>query len=487
MNTPATRFLAPRALPAALAALLLGGPALASDTLLVPADFPTIQDAISAAADGDEVLVSDGTYAETIDLLGKAITLRSENGPAVTTIDGSGQALWVVTVADGEGPLTRIEGFTITGGVGKTFFNQQTVTENGGGMRIHGASPTLSDLVFTGNSGTTGGGLQISASSQPLILATAFIGNEGTNGGGLYSTHSKPTLVDVTFEGNLALRGGGIYAQGHELTVQGGVFRDNTGDSLGGAMFLNHVHVQLRGVLAEQNGELVPSGFNSQTYTILGGGGIYASGVSGRIQDSKFIDNTAYIGGGLYLAGNSSTVKVINTLLDGNRAGAWGGGIYFNDCSVPVINSTIVNNFPSGIFTTYASFPTVTNSILAFNGGMHFTNAEIYGNGTTTVSYSLSGSPLLWGAAVGAGVVIETDPQLDADFVPLPGSPAIDAGDNTALPADVTLDLAGNPRFQDDPQTPNTGIGDPPIVDLGAYEFQPPAPAFNEVGARFRR
>ena len=33
-------------------------------------------------------------------------------------------------------------------------------------------------------------------------------------------------------------------------------------------------------------------------------------------------------------------------------------------------------------------------------------------------------------------------------------------------------DLATNPRFINDPDTRDTGNGDPPIVDMGAYEFQ---------------
>ncbi len=33
-------------------------------------------------------------------------------------------------------------------------------------------------------------------------------------------------------------------------------------------------------------------------------------------------------------------------------------------------------------------------------------------------------------------------------------------------------DLDGNQRFVDDPNTDDTGFGDPPIVDMGAYEFQ---------------
>ncbi|MHC4219821.1 MAG: dockerin type I domain-containing protein, partial [Planctomycetota bacterium] len=33
-------------------------------------------------------------------------------------------------------------------------------------------------------------------------------------------------------------------------------------------------------------------------------------------------------------------------------------------------------------------------------------------------------------------------------------------------------DLDGNPRFADDPATPDTGCGMPVVVDMGAYEYQ---------------
>ena len=59
------------------------------------------------------------------------------------------------------------------------------------------------------------------------------------------------------------------------------------------------------------------------------------------------------------------------------------------------------------------------------------------------------------------------------DFHLAAGSPAIDAADNTAVPKGIDTDLDGNPRFVDDPDTEDTGFGDPPIVDMGAYEFQP--------------
>jgi hypothetical protein len=64
-----------------------------------------------------------------------------------------------------------------------------------------------------------------------------------------------------------------------------------------------------------------------------------------------------------------------------------------------------------------------------------------------------------------------------------PDSAAIDAGANAvdtdpATPGHQplpTTDLDGNPRFVDDPNTEDSGLGDAPLVDRGAYEFQPSA------------
>jgi hypothetical protein len=61
-------------------------------------------------------------------------------------------------------------------------------------------------------------------------------------------------------------------------------------------------------------------------------------------------------------------------------------------------------------------------------------------------------------------------------------SPCIDAGDNSAVPPGVTTDLDGKPRFIDDPDTPDTGLGTPPIVDMGAYEFPGRAGDFDGDG-----
>ncbi|MEM6770187.1 MAG: hypothetical protein AAF597_06350, partial [Bacteroidota bacterium] len=63
----------------------------------VPADFPTIQAAVSAAAAGDEIVVANGIYNESVNVNTAAgdITIRAAN-PGMATVDGgSGPAFSV--------------------------------------------------------------------------------------------------------------------------------------------------------------------------------------------------------------------------------------------------------------------------------------------------------------------------------------------------------------------------------------------------------
>ncbi len=68
--------------------LAIAPTALRAAIINVPANQPTIQAAINAAANGDTILVAPGTYYENINFNGKAITVTSSGGAAVTTING---------------------------------------------------------------------------------------------------------------------------------------------------------------------------------------------------------------------------------------------------------------------------------------------------------------------------------------------------------------------------------------------------------------
>lgn len=98
----------------AIVFLLLLLPARGAE-IVVPDDAQTIQAAINMAAGGDTVLVRPGKYAECIKFQGKAITVKSEWGPAMTVIDG-GRVNSVVSFIEGEGYGSVLNGFTVTNG-----------------------------------------------------------------------------------------------------------------------------------------------------------------------------------------------------------------------------------------------------------------------------------------------------------------------------------------------------------------------------------
>ena len=141
----------------ALAALVVGVfgvSAAAADTIRVPLDQSTIQDAINFAVNGDNVLVAPGTYSENINFFGKAITVESEQGSGVTVIDGGG-ASSVVVFSSAESRDAILRGFTITNGN----------ASEGGGMGIFGASPTIEENLVTGNVASSRAGIGLGFAS----------------------------------------------------------------------------------------------------------------------------------------------------------------------------------------------------------------------------------------------------------------------------------------------------------------------------------
>lgn len=143
--------------------------------------FCSIQSGIGASSNGDEVLVSPGTYHETINFLGKAITLQSTDGASATTIDAGGLNNRVVACINGEGPSTILRGFTITGG--RAF--------DGGGMLNVGSSPTVTNCDFFAN---------VASAPNPA-------GNG--NGGGMYNVNGSPTVINCVFRHNTSRGWGG--------------------------------------------------------------------------------------------------------------------------------------------------------------------------------------------------------------------------------------------------------------------------------------
>jgi len=459
------------------------------DVINVPGDQPSIQAAIDAAADGDEILVAPGTYFETIDLLGKGVRLRSSAGRDVTTIDAGGSGRVIV----GAISTTVIDGFTVTGGIAEGAFPDNY----GGGMFITFSSPTVMNCTFIENTAEFGGGIGIWAVSRPTLINCIFSGNTAQQGGGLFvGTGLGAVVIRCTFSGNTAERGGGINIGLGNTMVTHCVFNGNQAAHIGGGIAGSY-----------STATVTNCTFTGNTAGTFGGGMfVISSGTT--VTNCTFSGNTAESGGGMCnISGGSPTIT--NCTFSGNSATDSGGGMAnFYHSSPMVTNCTFSgNDAENGKALAFDSSQqqspselSMTNCIL-WDGG-----DEVWNNDNSVIEIAYSN---VQGGWPGEGN-IDADPLfVDADGPDdIPGtadenlrlslgSPAIDAADNTAVPADtqdldgdgdtdepLPFDLDGNPRFVDDPDTPDTGNpdGTNPIVDMGAYEFGPPDPCADEDG-----
>jgi hypothetical protein len=223
-------------------------------------------------------------------------------------------------------------------------------------------------------------------------------------------------------------------------------------------------------------------------YAWYGGG--MGTGDGPTLVDVAFVGNTAKRGGGM--SSHSGGVTLVNVVFNGNSSET-GGGLHIFYGSLGLINATFSGNAASdsggGLFSDDLANTLVRNCILW--GNTASSDAQAANSGALNITYSLvqGGCP----ADATCSNLLTGNPQFIRN--PNPGSgdygdlrlgfasPAIDAGDNTVLPADSTdldddgntaeqvpLDLAGNSRFVDIPYKPDTGNGVAPIVDIGAYE-----------------
>jgi hypothetical protein len=342
---------------------------------------------------------------------------------------------------------------------------------DGGGMYNYNSNPTVTNCTFTGNSAegahSDGGGMYNSNSSNPIVTNCTFTGNSADYGygGGMKNSSSDPNIINCTFSGNSVLRnGGGMYNYQSSPTVTDCTFTGNSAEgkySKGGGM---------------------ENYYSSPT--------IISCTFTGNSAEGKYSR-----GGGMCNYKSSATVT--GCTFTANSA-AGGDGMYNYDSNPIVTNCTFTANYGVGMYN-YSSSLTVANCIFWAN-----TVNEIVNNASTpTISYcdidGCGGSGAGWDTNLGTdrGGNIDADPLfVDADGPDniagteddnlrlSAGSPCIDAGDSNSVPADTTdldddgnttepipWDLDGHNRFVDDPCTPDTGVGTPPIVDMGAYEY----------------
>lgn len=143
------------------------------------------------------MLVTNGTYTLTGQVaVANSIAVRSVNGPAVTIVDGNGQA--TSNRCFSLSGNCMLDGFTVTNGYLTNTFG------HGGGVYSAGGSPVVMNCVISGNS----------------------IADGNSTGGGIYGC----TVSNCTISGNFAAYGGGADAS----TLNNCILSGNSSHQFGG-------------------------------------------------------------------------------------------------------------------------------------------------------------------------------------------------------------------------------------------------------------
>ena len=313
------------------------------------------------------------------------------------------------------------------------------------------ASLEVSDSSFINNDADSGGGIFNTDFATLTVTNSTFISNQGRTGGGICNFGAYAKVTGSTFSGNYSeyrgRGGGGIINYGGQLTVVRSQFLGNCASYAGG------------GGINNDDGDLVieSSAFINNTAQGAQGGGILNGGRS-SITNTTFVSNSAGVGGGIFSFDGYTRVSVVNSSLISNSAQ---GGLRFlppyYTCDDPLQLGDPQTVYGGGISGENV---TLTNTLLAQNsigGNCSITQTIVSDNGHNLEDANTCGF-------TNTGSLTNTNPLLgplnDAGFSSLqpllPGSPAIDAGDDTACPA---TDIRGFHR--------PTGTH----CDIGAYEY----------------
>ncbi len=316
-------------------------------TIHVPADQPTIQAGIDAAAYGDTVLVACGVYVEYNIAMKSGICLTSETGQAdCATIEVQPDWFVPVIVCVDVDSSTTIRGFTIAG----SYFPV-------GAMGCHNSSPTITNVTFTDNYG----GALYCVGSSPTLQDVAFLENwdynPGYGGCGMYCEDSSVTLTDCRFVAN---EDHGMMCLDSSVTLTDCTFLGNAGPgmSCGGSSVLLATGCEF----AENAGGAVFHGSQDGDYTLTdcrfveNAGGGMSCGTSGALAltlaGCSFMGNTAVgdewdgCGGGLCLEwGEGADITLANCSFADNTADDSGGGLYAGITgSTSLTNCTFASN-----------------------------------------------------------------------------------------------------------------------------------------------
>jgi hypothetical protein len=303
-------------------------------------------------------------------------------------------ALVVSTLADsGVGSLRQamldansaagVDTITFTAGLTGTIDVQSDlpVLDEGIDLQGPGASVITIDGGWTAAGGDSAGhalfvldDIDVSEGASTISGVTITGGNgsnnEGAGGGAIqkYYGDADLTIADVVLTGNFADNDGGavrLYATDGTVTIRDSVISNNVAGSDGGALCANGDGAL---VLTLNNVEISGNTADDD------GGGLYFYNGTLTIVDSTISGNTADDddGGGIRL--EDGTLTIVDSTISGNTAGDDGGGIKFEDGTLTISDTTIAGNtalYDGGGIWSYNSSLTISDTTIAGNTALY--------------------------------------------------------------------------------------------------------------------
>lgn len=419
----------------------------------VPGDAATLQSAVSLVSNGGVIEISAGTYLAPaggwlFNNLGKSFTVRAASG-ATVILSGNNST-----------DIIRLINSNISNGAPIIFEN--LIFQNGysatngiaGAVTVQRAQATFNGVSFTNNRGnqpsTGGGGVVVALDSTVFFENTSWSGNSARNyGGGLaINTHARVFLNNSYFYNNRTnlpghlqtAAGGAVHVGNSTLRVTNSRFDSNQAGYVGGGIYSI-------GSWGDTGSDVIVA--NSTFINNLAardasvsfpfpteGGAFHAEDLtSAKIYSSRFITNSAMVGGGVNLY--RSNVEIYESLFQGNLATGVGAGTGFGAAISAVSNDTTVDASTN----RRAAYLRLDNSLIQGRYASATVVAQagggLYVAGDGNRLYGLNGVSQNGTAAQNRAVVVLNNVAFsDLDVQELAGAPG------TGIGGAILLDLA---------------------------------------------
>jgi hypothetical protein len=341
---------------------------------------------------------------------------------------------------------------------------------NAGALTLHDSTLSGNGVnMSVGFAVLDGGGIY---NAGTLTVSNSLLASNGTgplrsthfwsNGAGIFNAGGTLSISDSTLSGNTAAGGlgygigDGIDNAGGSVTISNSALTDNAAEERDGA-------IGNAGTLT-----LTYSTIANNSALAFGPGGIGNGGML-AISNCTFTGNKAMSddGGGI---NNGGTLVVNNSTFTRNSAGGGAGGGIMNHAMLTATNCTFAGNIAldgGGVYNFAGGTLAARNTIFAGNTSLVGSDPDL-GGLFTSLGHNLIGN------TSGASGFVPSDLLNVAPLLGplqdnggptqtmglLPGSPAVDAGDNTDA-SDFDQRGPSFPRI----------VGD--VIDIGAFEVQP--------------